>query len=283
MVLIVHISGHPGSGKTTLGNYIENFFEDVLVKDTDDFSDEIGSGIFGDDWIFQMTEKIEKYIKTKSDKVKIIIFVGIMDQFLNKEHYMINMKKYTTHLLLLDVDPSVLLKQTYTRLANMPLEFFEKNYIESSNDILYSQSITNKLHIEKGYKLANRDHILKYIQNLLGNICNNIETSIEIDFIRYLETGYFVGTRKDIVIYKNGMVKYNKPSISDFEISKKDLQKLWDTLEEVKHVFQVYDFKKFTNPARDGGIDLYYYNELVAKKQDVPKLHKVFYEIISKK
>ena len=39
--MIIHISGSPGCGKTTLGNVLKDKFKHIHVKDTDDFTHDL--------------------------------------------------------------------------------------------------------------------------------------------------------------------------------------------------------------------------------------------------
>ena len=35
---VIHISGSPGAGKTTLGEELQHLYPNIVVKDTDDFA-----------------------------------------------------------------------------------------------------------------------------------------------------------------------------------------------------------------------------------------------------
>ena len=59
---IFHISGFPGSGKTTLGHEIEQSLN-IVVKDTDDFTNLITNDEFSDPIIFKKRIQLMKIIR----------------------------------------------------------------------------------------------------------------------------------------------------------------------------------------------------------------------------
>ena len=97
--IIIHISGFPGSGKTTLGEKIQKIFKNkVVVYDTDNFIQgyteegkkllkveqdiKLGKKTWKEHeilWNQTIKNKIEEFVKQHPNKV--IVFVGSLDNF----------------------------------------------------------------------------------------------------------------------------------------------------------------------------------------------------------
>jgi adenylate kinase family enzyme len=112
-MIIVHISGAPGSGKTTLGKQLSKIKRsNVVIKDLDDLFDEFMEKI---KYRFD-SKKYQKYIMsflTKySKQKKNIILVGLnQDKGHTNKLYNLN----ATHKFYIDIEPEVLLERLFYR------------------------------------------------------------------------------------------------------------------------------------------------------------------------
>ena len=76
--MIIHISGAPGSGKTTLGNKIKKQNKNVIVKDLDDILMKFTKGKRIKDWNSKKyQEYLDKLLEKYKNSSKIIILVGL--------------------------------------------------------------------------------------------------------------------------------------------------------------------------------------------------------------
>ena len=195
--VIIHISGSPGSGKTTLGNWIVEHLDFIAVKDTDEFiqrGDEEDRRLegFREDEEKYMNElsalksrKIEDFILENQDK-DIVVFVGLMDHFGLKKFYdfkQANLKYF------IDIEPKLLIKQYYTRLIKVSGEIPQiwedisngRDYIMSSTEKIHDDKILAREHIDHGYELKTFQNlqlffsvIMNHIQFILPEALNTI-------------------------------------------------------------------------------------------------------------
>ena len=140
--MIIHISGFPGSGKTTLGNKLQQIFgKKVIVYDTDEFiqhhndngkkllklEKDIYSGKkkmkeYNILWKQIMKKSINDFIKKHPNK--IIIFTGSLDNFSRKG---LLYKIKADHKFILDVSLPIIMKRYYLRIYKTEQKITKKN------------------------------------------------------------------------------------------------------------------------------------------------------------
>ncbi len=297
--IIIHISGSPGSGKTTLGEELsKKYGELIAVKDTDEFiqkeqSEEISKARDEECaaiWKRYMHTGIAEFIHDNPNK--IIVFVGILDIVVGKTPYYYDFD-YVTKRFFLNVSLPKLLKRYYTRFVN--LSFWDEIAtgeikIPSSDRYIEETKLEKEGDLRRGYELATREEILKYFESL--NLCNYCgkEASF-ISFcsercrqlerphkIRFLRTGYFSGRISDWTLFSSGHLQNNLDTAELVKvIPTRTMKAIWAAV-------KLYTFMpmspQFQSPLGDIGIDLYFADDLVAKREDVPKLDDSFQELI---
>lgn len=184
--MVVHISGSPGSGKTTLGEWITvKYGNFIAVKDTDEFiqrgDDEDRrlkkfietSKEYMDELKSIKDRKIEEFIKENPNKH--IVFVGLMDHFGLKPFY--DMKRAGVKIFI-DIEDSDLLRQYYTRFGTLPSEVGNSLWEDVANGKDYIMSSSEKMkenddiwleHKQHNYRLMCRDSIKIFITDVLIN------------------------------------------------------------------------------------------------------------------
>mgnify|MGYP003446726213 FL=1 len=109
--MIIHITGAPGSGKTTLGKKLSKIKKNnVIILDTDTIFDDF---MFENKYKFSSV-KYQKFLNNiiRKYKKKNIIFVGLnMDK--GHTHKLYNL--YSTHNIYVDIDLEVLLERLFYR------------------------------------------------------------------------------------------------------------------------------------------------------------------------
>lgn len=137
---IIHVSGAPGSGKTTLGNKIQNFIDKnptygdkVIVKDLDDLFAKYMSTTqeFNSD-------KYQKYIDNfiGDNKKKIIIFVGLNKEHLTETLYDIQ----ADYKYFIDLPTEINLERHFDREINQWLNWMKNR----DKHILFNQLLVNE-------------------------------------------------------------------------------------------------------------------------------------------
>lgn len=296
---IIHISGSPGAGKTTLGEELSKKYGKLIaVKDTDEFiqreqSEEISRARDEECamlWRKYVHAGVIQFIRDNPNK--IIVFVGILDIIVGREPYYYEFD-YVTKQFFLDVPLSVLLKRYYTRFVQLAhWDEIARNEIKiPSSDTYIEETITQKeSDARRGYELVTHEQILQYFESL--NLCNHCrKLASYISFcsencrqlekphrIRFLRTGYLQGRIADWTLYSTGHLQNN--------LSNEELVKVIPTL-KIKQIWaavKLYTFMpmspKYQSPSGDIGIDLYFADNLVLKREDVPKLDDLFQELI---
>jgi hypothetical protein len=176
--MIIHISGSPGSGKSTIGKWIdENYSDSIAVKDTDSFiqrGDEEatrlsslfieGSDAYMNELRMLKTRKINEFIASNSEKD--IVFVGLMDHFGLKPFYDISLAR---HKFFIQISNTDLLKQYYSRLAFLYDGTTWDDYILSSTEKIKENEDLWLEHKEYNYILASQDDIKNFIITLHRN------------------------------------------------------------------------------------------------------------------
>ena len=192
--MIIHISGFPGSGKTTLGEKIQKKYgSKVIIYDTDGFiqhntpegkkllklENEIskGNAKWSDHkkiWKETLKNKIEEFINKYPNK--IIVFVGSLDNFAPPNTiYNIN----ADIKFVLDVPLTELMKRYYLRIYLTEHKISKQNSkhywtqlskgvynISSSKDIIKNYQKYNQWHIKNNYKFKSDKDIIEFINKL---------------------------------------------------------------------------------------------------------------------
>jgi hypothetical protein len=196
-IIVVHISGVPGSGKTTLGTRITKEItapsairvvdtDDLLVRDTPignelrrledeiSLSDPAGKN-YDTGWRTIFLAEIHKKIEeARADKIRVIVFVGILDH-MGHGKYPLALGTAATHLFYIEIEVSQLLFQFYTRYSRL---FGEKDQfwtdvsdgrevIPSSEQLLVDAKHTKQWHLERGYKLETSDSIYNHVSRMI--------------------------------------------------------------------------------------------------------------------
>lgn len=133
--IIIHISGFPGSGKTTLGELISKTFKNALVQDTDEFIQhhtkegkqllrlrkEEKWAEYKALWKATMKAKIAEVVEAASNggrgDHRPVVFVGSLDNFAPAgAGGPVIFKIKADHKFVLDVPLNTLMKRYYSRI-----------------------------------------------------------------------------------------------------------------------------------------------------------------------
>ena len=139
--MIIHISGAPGSGKTTIGLKLKKHYgTKVIVKDLDDLFAE---------FIKSNTKKFssKKYQKFINDFInehndKSIIFVGLNSEYLANIFYKIN----PDYKFYIDLPVNVSLKRHFLREINDFIDWMQNR----DKNILFNQLTANENEVVSG-------------------------------------------------------------------------------------------------------------------------------------
>lgn len=182
--IVVHVSGSPGSGKTTLGEWItKKYGKFIAVKDTDEF---IQRGDDEDKRLQNFTEGSKEYMDrlrsikdrgihdfVKENPTKHIVFVGLMDHFGLKPFY--DMKEANVKFFI-DIKNADLLRQYYTRFATLDSTTSRSLWEDVANNRDYILSSEEKMkenddmwneHRQHNYRLMSQDEIKNFITEVL--------------------------------------------------------------------------------------------------------------------
>jgi len=264
----VHISGSPGSGKTTLGERIEKIF-DVTVKDTDDFTHDLPKDV---SFMHLLNSKIQTFLE--NHKKENVVFVGIMDITLDGNTHIYKFQE-DTQLIYLNTPLQILLKRFYSRIIKVGEQdnnFWEdvtqgKEIIPSSQDKIAEVFKTKESHLQLGYKLFEEEEIFTMLSDL-----------IEPMFLRYLDTNYIYGTRLEFTLWrKTGLITtWQGTQLGKVPIT------------QINRVFNMAkaetSFHKRTEKDHAGCCDIPYRvieygNNLITNMENTPNLTKTLYTI----
>ena len=310
--MIVHISGAPGVGKTTLGNELSILYPKIIVKDTDDFAHNLSQDD-GPLFIEQLTQTIEKFISEHCQKNIVIILVGILDITHNNITYMVDMKKITLHLFYLDIPLPQLLSQFYTRITDVgkhDVVLWTKiaqgtQFIPSSKEIILDYTLSKQQHLNMGYTSYNKSTLLQIIQKML---CNNCQSQAFIEcflcntpfcgnkcastdlthasciksaqYLSYIDTNYIFGTKDYFTLWKESNIVTNRKGDVLFRVNAQATQYIFSFLDLSK--FHKYDPEKDHPQCCDIPYRVIKYGgkgEWIVNMEDVPKLEEALYDI----
>jgi len=193
--MIIHVSGFPGSGKTTLGEKIQKIFGvNVIVYDTDLFiqhNNDNGKKLLKIEremktgkktqkdytslWRKTIKKSIDDFVKKHSNKP--IVFVGSLDNFapinviykIKADHKIVLnvpldeiMKRY--YLRIYKTDQAITKKQSDDYWKNLSKNIYR---ISSSNDIIKNYSKYMKWHNKNNYISLTDTDIIKKLNKLI--------------------------------------------------------------------------------------------------------------------
>ena len=186
--IIIHISGFPGSGKTTLGDKIQQMFKNIIVYDTDEFIQhhtKEGKKLLELEknkkikeyktlWKNTIQNKINEFISKYQNK--IIVFVGSLDNFA-PSNTIYNIK--ADYKFLLDIPLDELMKRYYLRIyleeqnrtKEKSKDYWKKiskgvYYINDTESIIKEHSEYNKWHKNNKYTFLNDQKIINKIDQI---------------------------------------------------------------------------------------------------------------------
>lgn len=187
--MIIHISGTPGSGKTTLGLTLAKLYPEIIVFDTDEFIQpdnnagkyltsihtKVSTQEYQKEWNRILTEEISKFTSKHSNK--IIIFTGILNNFSDDGTIYELTADYKFYI---DIPLWEVLKRYYTRICKdestrsisesknyWNLFSHEKFSISSSGDIIKNYNDDLKWHVDHGYLVLNDKRILSRVKDIV--------------------------------------------------------------------------------------------------------------------
>lgn len=194
-MIIIHVSGTPGSGKTTFGNKIKSL-PDVYVVDTDDLLSEEdeeeliklqGTGppedihfAYRERWKAIFTQKLRKASDEASSKgMKILVFTGILNININSlsgdERVIMEMPFDPLQKYFIMLPTDRLVRQFYQRCwkdLGDSTEFWkgvaDRRYcIPGSREYLDTSEKEKQWHVSHGYALASVEDIEKDIGEIV--------------------------------------------------------------------------------------------------------------------
>ena len=183
-MLIIHVSGNPGSGKTTMGKKLQ-LLEGVEVVDTDEIFTEQDEDQVMALWNDGKTKEARELWKETFSKrlvdaahshenATVLVFTGILNHG-NLEGQILEMPFKNVEKYFIDISPAQLLRQFYGRLAKLLAEdntFAEEIAnnrwtVESSVDYLAQSQREKQWHLNSGYKLVPVTNIYEEIRTTL--------------------------------------------------------------------------------------------------------------------
>lgn len=173
-MLIIHISGYPASGKTTLLSEIAKLYPWVVTKDTDDFTRDMDLrtertkySTEGAMWAHIYKEAFTAF-EEEHRGACAIVYAGILNNYLYPflKHEQFDYRFY------LDVPREVLMKQTYRRHGEMSLEWFKTldnrlERIEGSAELERNAKAELSHHARNGYTVLYKNEILQRLESIL--------------------------------------------------------------------------------------------------------------------
>jgi adenylate kinase family enzyme len=171
-MLIIHIAGTSGSGKTYIGNL---FNKDCNVIDLDDWTEEFNKKDIKNnkEFIKFMDDKINKL-----DQNKINLLVGYLDVYINNKLVVYPLK--TNFKFFIKISPKKLFLQYNTRIVNYICKN-KNNIILNLNNNKLPPKFKNKEDLEKEYNTDYNNYVstLNYTLSTSTQIINFIKNIIK--------------------------------------------------------------------------------------------------------
>lgn len=171
--IYAHISGYPGSGKTTLSLELSERYYDIAVKDTDDFIEGIDPDLPLDKINKIMKHKLDTFIKKNvGKKVVLVGFFTLLDKTENKfflnTSLEISSKRVVARLL---NDPEKRLQfimsvhheseKSEKDFCKFVINYLNYKYVMSENKYLKNS------YLRQGYKIIGIQQVLNFFDGKL--------------------------------------------------------------------------------------------------------------------
>jgi len=186
--IIIHISGFPGSGKTTLGEKLQKLYKNIIVYETDNFiqhytkegkqllkikkdilNNKKTNKDYRDLWKKTIKNKIDEFISKYNNK--IIVFVGSLDNWAPRNTiYNIN----ANYKFILDIPLNELMKRFYLRISKEESENYWNNLskgmftIMGSNNMIEELKKYNEWHKKHNYIFLDDKDIIDKINDIIN-------------------------------------------------------------------------------------------------------------------
>lgn len=171
--IYAHISGYPGSGKTTLSLELNERYNNIAVKDTDEFMEGIDPNIPFKKINEIMKHKLDIFIKKNVNKKVVLVgFFTLLDKTENKfflnTSLEISSKRVVARLL---NDPERRLKfiiNVHRESDKSEKDFcnFVKNYLNYKYVMKENKYLKN-CYLRQGYKIIDIQQILNFLDGKL--------------------------------------------------------------------------------------------------------------------
>ena len=190
-MLVIHISGASGSGKTTMGNELKKHFKNkIIVEDLDNLRDEFIKHYYGNKkWTYINEDEYQNYIDNYiSKQKKPIIFVGLNDNTVYGKNKKLYYDVHSQYNYYIDIDDMVIVQQKCIRLLNdiqndemalADLVHNNKKFVEKFTEAIKREcsaketiKMNNKWkrdYERQGYRLMNRENIYKSVVKILND------------------------------------------------------------------------------------------------------------------
>jgi len=282
---VVHISGSPGSGKTTLGRQLASP-PAVVVKDTDEFFDGAPKTIWetAAAWLAYVDQSVQEFKRGQARNATVVVFVGILDGWWGGKHVFYEFKDADA-LFVLDVPVAHLLRQFYGRYAKLSApDFWEdvarsREKIPSSEEKMREHAEDVREHVARGYQHMTRTAIAARVMQM--SACRACKTRLAA----YVCTG--CGERYcGSACHAHDEIRFTRKGIADWSLADHlDPREIARKIprEVAARIFAAAckESAAFTTdekraPFGDVGIDLYVMGALSAERKSVPELDRLF-------
>jgi uridine kinase len=155
--IIIHISGAMGSGKTTLGNKLKEYFKSkIIVKDLDDLLDEFIKIHYGNKFNWEKFDSklyqsfLDTYILSQK---KPLVLVGLNQMFVDYKKIYYNVHSQYNYYI--KIDDMKIVKQKCIRLLTD--ELYIKDLVTKNKEIIRYITEDNKKFVRLMKNLIERD------------------------------------------------------------------------------------------------------------------------------